>query len=475
MDYIGIFVLSISFIFLFFSWKKFQQEEFSHTVLGLILVGIILRIFMISDSYLHKWDERYHGLVAKNLISDPLKPTLYKDPVLDYDYKNWTTNHIWLHKQPAALWLIAASLNIFGINEFAVRIPSLIASTLGIYLMFLIGKILFDHKIGCFAAFLFSIHGLILELTGGKVTTDHIDVLFLFFIMFGIYWSLKFVTSKKQIYNIFCASSLGLAILTKWLPALIILPFWLFISQSSISQKFTKKELAWSLLVLIIIATIIALPWQIYTHYAFPLESSWEKKYNWLHIFQNIEDQAEPFYYHFNHMRIIYGELIYLPLIWLVVIFFRKKRDFKILAILLWIFIPYIFFSLVVTKMQAYTLIAAPAIFLISALFWRMIVLHRNKFKYKIIPNFLILGLIFLPLRYSIERIKPLTTNLNVPQWRIKIDALKKIKTDKKLIIFNTDHPIETMFHIDCVAYEFIPDQVTLKKLEKEGFKIVIQ
>ncbi len=38
---------------------------------------------------LHDWDERYHALVAKNMIEQPFKPMLYKNPVLPYDYKDW--------------------------------------------------------------------------------------------------------------------------------------------------------------------------------------------------------------------------------------------------------------------------------------------------------------------------------------------------------------------------------------------------
>jgi|GEM_PF-2475173 len=45
---------------------------------AIVILAAALRIWLCStDSYLHEWDERYHALVAKNLLLHPLKPTLY--------------------------------------------------------------------------------------------------------------------------------------------------------------------------------------------------------------------------------------------------------------------------------------------------------------------------------------------------------------------------------------------------------------
>ena len=429
---------------------------------------------MISDPYLHEWDERFHALVAKNMIDDPFKPTLYKNPVLEYDYENWGGNHVWLHKQPVPLWLMALSMKIFGIHEIAVRIPSLIASTLGIFLMYLIGRNLFDKKVGFFSAFLFSIHGLILELTGGRVATDHIDLLFMFFVLLGIHLSIEFANSKKQYQNIYCGIAIGLAVLTKWLPGLIVLPFYFLILRGNVFQRFSTKEVFLNIGILILISSIIFMPWQIYIHNTFPLEAAWEKHHNRLHIFENLDGQAAPFHYHINHMRIIFGEFIYFPLLWFIYKTFRSKWNYKYLAILTWLIIPYIFFSFVATKMQAYILFAAPALFLLSALFWRMLNIHQTRFKYKIIPLVLILGLIFLPIRYSIERIKPFSNHSSKRLYINDIKALRSLDIDANTILFNAPRPIETMFYLDCIAYSHIPKIKEIKILEDKGFKVMI-
>lgn len=75
----------------------------------LLLFGAIgVRLFMITiDPFLHDWDERFHAIVAKNMITYPFKPMLFVNPVLPYDYRAWCCNHIWVHKQPLFLWQMA--------------------------------------------------------------------------------------------------------------------------------------------------------------------------------------------------------------------------------------------------------------------------------------------------------------------------------------------------------------------------------
>jgi 4-amino-4-deoxy-L-arabinose transferase len=110
----------------YFSWRYYSKNNFTTAVLLLMFCGLTLRFYTSSDFFLHAWDERYHALVTKNRIQHPLTPTLYDSPILPYDYKNWTENHIWVHKQPLPPWTMAASMWMFGVNEIALRLPSII-------------------------------------------------------------------------------------------------------------------------------------------------------------------------------------------------------------------------------------------------------------------------------------------------------------------------------------------------------------
>lgn len=440
----------------------------------IMLCGLLLRIYAATDLYLHAWDERYHALVSKNLIGDPLRPMLYSNPVLPYDYKNWIGNHIWVHKQPVPLWSMALSMSIFGVNEIALRLPSIVLTTLGIGITFYIAKYLFNNRVGIIAAFLYSIHGLIIEITAGRVATDHIDVFFLFFIQLSVLLAIRYFQSRRVVFNLLCGISIGMAILSKWLPALIVLPIWLLLAFDS--KAFNRRETIINFLLLLVVIIIISMPWQWYIFNKFPQEAHWESSFNLRHINEALENHGQPFYYHFDKVRILYGEIIYLPLIWFFYKTFKNLKNYKRLILSIWVFIPFVFFSIATTKMQAYTLFTAPALFIITALFWEYLFVYRKRFKYKGLIIIILFLLIALPVRYSIERIKPFAIRERNPQWTKELRELnEQLGDDKEILVFNSEHPIETMFYTDYVAYSTIPDSSTLSYLDKKGYEIYIR
>ncbi|PCH69138.1 MAG: hypothetical protein COC01_02295, partial [Bacteroidetes bacterium] len=155
-----------------------HQKDKNKLSIILLLVGAFgIRMFMASlDPFLHLWDEKFHALVAKNMLSNPFEPMLYTDPVMPYDFKSWVSNHIWLHKQPFFLWQIALCFKLFGVNEFVLRIPSVLMSTLQVYFIYRIGKISLNKNIGYYAAFLFCLSNYFIEMVSGSIIMDHNDV-----------------------------------------------------------------------------------------------------------------------------------------------------------------------------------------------------------------------------------------------------------------------------------------------------------
>jgi 4-amino-4-deoxy-L-arabinose transferase len=425
-------------------------------------------VYTSCDFFLHDWDERYHALVAKNLLDNPLKPMLYSQPLLDYDYKSWSDNHIWVHKQPIPLYSMALSMSILGVNEIALRIPSIILSTTCIWATYKIGKMLYSEKIGLLAGFLFSINGLIIEQTAGRVATDHIDVFFFSFIGFAVYFLLAFSKNKNILFFVVGAVFTSLAILSKWLPALIVLPLWIM----SAYTHFKNSDIVKYTLLFLTIVAIIVLPWQIYIIQKFPLEAAWEYTYNQKHIFEVLGPHGHPFYYHFDKMRIIFGELIYIPLLWMIYISLKDISQKNNFIILIWILIPYFFFSLVKTKMQGYILFTSPAIFIMTALCFDYLWHINNRRSYFF--KFIALMLLLLPVRYSIERIKPFSNIPRYHSWISKMKNLEKENEGKKVVVVNFKYAIEAMFYTNMVVYEKIPDTNEIEKLLSSGYKVYV-
>src|SRR5215203_5533899 len=107
---------------------KYQSEIF---LAFLVLLGFFLRFYISwKEPFLHDWDERFHALVARNLMDHPFKPMLRKNPIDNYDPNSWCCNHIWLHKQPLFMWQMALSMKIFGTSVLSMRLPSIIMGSL---------------------------------------------------------------------------------------------------------------------------------------------------------------------------------------------------------------------------------------------------------------------------------------------------------------------------------------------------------
>jgi 4-amino-4-deoxy-L-arabinose transferase len=442
-----------------------SREKFS--VALIIIAGLLLRLYTASDPYLHEWDERYHALVAKNLIGNWLQPTLYRQPFLPYDYTNWGSNHIWLHKQPLALWLIAISLKFFGVSTFAVRIPSILLSTIGIKLMYDIGKMLFNKGVGFTAAFLFSIHGLIIEQAAGRVATDHTDVIFMFWILLSFWFLIGYMRAANRWNIVFAGLAIGAALLTKWLAGLVIVPLYIVLTLGEDSYK----SIFINCLVMIAIACMVFLPWQWYIFHTYPAEAVWEYSYNSRHLSEALEGHDGNFLYHFDKLRILYGELVYIPCIWFTYKTIRLRNDNRLWVITAWFWFVFLFFSIAATKMPSYTIIASPAIFLITSYCFHQCkaMTVGNKYKTGILAfSYLLL---LLPVRYAIERIKPFS-KLDIPVWYKEIVKLQDEGVQANTVIFGASNPIELMFYTSSTAYSNLPDNATVKIIESKGYSV---
>ncbi len=153
---------------------------------------------------------------------------------------------------------------------------------------------------------------------------------------------------------------------------------------------------------------------------------------------------------------------------------YKNRTDKKRLAILVWIAIPLLFFSLVQTKMQAYILFTCPALFMVTAEFYYWLYEARSNHKMKWINSIISILLIILPIRYTIERIKPFEIKERNPQWVVDLRPLN-INTSEKVVLFNYNRPIEAMFYKELTVYPTIPDKKTIKKLQDKGYTILLQ
>lgn len=269
-----------------------------HLVLAAILLAtFLLHLRNLGHDALTYWDESFHALVARNLLEHPLKPTLIEVPYLDYDRKGWGENHVWLHKPILPLWQIMISYAIFGINTFAVRLPSALMATFAAGFTYLIGKAWLSRNAGLVAAAIQGMNMAILSLTHGYLYSDHIDVALLFWTEAGIYFVARAARSGAWGDVAFAGIAQGCAYLSKSYLAGIVLGIALTAWLLPVFRLVPRDELrfrlrhVWGLLG---ITVAVVAPWTLYCIWKYPVEFWHEHDYVWKHLNTDIEAWGAP-------------------------------------------------------------------------------------------------------------------------------------------------------------------------------------
>ena len=512
---------------LFFSaFRSYRRGRPQAAAVAIVAAGLVLRMYAGSDLFLHTWDERYHALVAKHLAVHPLVPTLYDHPLLPYDYRDWRANHVWLHKPPLALWLMAASMRLLGVDEIAMRLPSLLLSALGIFLTWVIGAHLCGRRVGLLAAAFQATNGYLLQLPAGRVAVDHVDNALLFFVELAIFLAVLQARSRRHWWTWLPAigAATGLAVLSKWLPGLLPIPVWLAMAHAARLEESGSGELphgggggprrrpGWGreiggLAVIAATCLVVALPWQLYIRQEFPLEARWEAAYNLHHLRVPIEGLGGSPLYHLLNMPRFFGELIYLPVAWFLLELVRRLRPGRpeqagseagrkparaLLPLAAWLLLPYLAFSFAATKLGGYVMVAAPALFIVEASFWfrlwdrrpsrigdpaarpRVRALSWRRAVAATLTWAVLILLPLLPLRYTVERLKIRPGYDRNPSWARALRELPARLGPGPVVLFHLDRPLEAMFYTPYTAYGGLPTPLEISRLTGAGYRVVV-
>lgn len=448
---------------------------------GFILaLGILLRVFAATDAFLHLWDESFHAVVAKHCMTNPLRPTLYAHPALQYDFRNWLANHVWLHKPPLALWLMAGSLRLFGVHEVALRFPSILLSSLVIFLTYRIGSMLWSRRHGLIASALCAANYHLVDLASGRDATDHVDSLLVTLVSLGAFFVLKATRSKRPlVYDMLVGICIGLAYLTKCLPGLLPLGLWLIWAIFGLTQ-YSLSNLMRRLLVVVVAAVAISVPWSIYTHVNYPLESAWESSYSLRHVHETLEGHDHPWHYYIGRMDTWLGPVSYLAVCYALWSLFRQRRHVRnAVFILAWFLTPHIVFSLVATKMPAYVTISAVAGFLLAATF----ILDSNdlvisRFSSHTWQRWVLLVMLFVlvcaPLKRTLKRLHLIREYERSPAWARDLRDLAIAHPGTNTVVFAVPHAIAAMFYGDFAAYNYLPTRYDIETVVSNGRDVVV-
>ena len=182
----------------------------------IFLLAVILFMPFLGQVHLFDWDEVNFAEAAREMI------VTHNYTTVQIDFKPF-----W-EKPPLFFWFQVAAMKMFGINEFAARLPNAIAGMLTLMFLFYIGEKHFDKKfawlwvvvyMSSFLPFLYFKSGII-------------DPWFNLLIFSGIYFLIFAGKNDKRKYlnTALSAALIGLATLTKGPVAILLTGLTYFIS-----------------------------------------------------------------------------------------------------------------------------------------------------------------------------------------------------------------------------------------------------
>jgi len=151
------------------------------------------------------------------------------------------------------------------------------------FILFRIGKLLFNERVGFIAALLCVSNNFILEHLTGKQQVEHNDIAFMFYITLSVWSWIEFEKSNKKQWLIWIGIFAGCAVLNKWITGLLVFGGYGFYHLILQKDLFSRESIS-NLLVALFFALLIALPWQIFILIRFPLEAHYEYQFNSKHF-----------------------------------------------------------------------------------------------------------------------------------------------------------------------------------------------
>ncbi|HVB03353.1 MAG TPA: glycosyltransferase family 39 protein [Chitinophagaceae bacterium] len=158
----------------------------------------------------------------------------------------------YLDKPPFTFWICSQSMRLFGVNNFAYKLPSILFALLAIWSVFEFARIFYPLETAELASLILaSCQGLFL------MTNDcRTDTILMGAVMFAIWQFARWDQGQKLIHLILAGVGIGIGMLTKG-PIALIVPVLAFGSHFLVKKQFNRIFRAQYLLVLVIIALIL--------------------------------------------------------------------------------------------------------------------------------------------------------------------------------------------------------------------------
>jgi 4-amino-4-deoxy-L-arabinose transferase-like glycosyltransferase len=280
---------------------------------------------------------------------------------------------LWFEKPPLFYWLTATSALIFGLSEFALRLPAAISGIATVVLQYFAGRRLGGRVAGLMAALLllgvpqFVAYS---RLAMTDVPLTAFGLLAVVLVIYGVEQRIRFVAA---------GAAFALAILTKSAAAFLFLPGLLAFV---IALRGTRALWSREFLLAIAVALIIALPWHLWSFVTYG--QTFIDQYLFFHVLGRFRaplegHQGGPFYY-FDVYSYNAGwlSLVHAAGVLLAVTLAVSKRDRLIAAAVVWAATAFMIVNMQGTKIGWYLTPVYPGVALAAALAFTRLLPHST-------------------------------------------------------------------------------------------------
>ena len=287
-------------------------------------------------------------------------------------------------------WLQAASVKLFGLNEFALRLPSALAATVWALLIYLFTKRVFDSKIAILAT-LFMVSSLQISVIAKAAIADALLNMWIAASMFSI---MLYIRSEKKVWLYAAFGAIGFGMLTKG-PVAVMIPVAVTLLYFALKRDIKSWLKAIFNPIGIAIFLAVALPWYIleYMDQGMKFIEGFFLKHNISRFETSFEGHSGSFFYYIPVLLV--GLMPFTGV--LLATLGRMKRwieDETTLFLVLWFGFVFIFFSFSGTKLPHYVIYGYTPLFIIMALQFEKI---KSPLWIVVPPALLMAVLIFLP------------------------------------------------------------------------------
>lgn len=442
---------------------KILKHKLLLILLIILILAFILRIWVFSMTVNQPvwWDEADYLTLAKKIGTD--------------SYPNFKLSELSNPRRPLLLPIIWGIIFKFGFGETTIRLTQFLFSMFAVFLTYLVGKEMFNKKIGLLSAFFMSVFWLNLFFTGRLLLGLPATVFWLACVYF--FWK-GYVKKENKKYIWLAGLFFGLSVFTRAASLIMFVPLIIFILMKD-KIKFLKNKNLWIAGILFLLIFSPFLIW-VGANYGNPFKKFTgigEGRFSQLSWDTLIEGNTIKFIQFFpTYLQIPFLIVFLIGLVYFLDIFLGldllfKKEGSKLrnkIFLLMWIIVPLLFFGITTSQGNMeprYLIYIFPSIFIIISVGLLKIYSYTKKYDKRLALG-VILVILLIGCCYQITHASNIISIKKTSYLPVKESALWVKDNTKPNEVFMTQSFPQSMYYSERECYGYDNEEISKRQLK---------